>query len=121
MIPNQILKVKAWDSVNNKMYFGDDIDLIIRNGIVVSELWRSGKYICDDILLPYSGFDDINGIELYSGDIIMCRLGGVPEGFLVKQMIHYNDGMFNSGGIPMKYIDNMRFIGNYYSNPELRV
>lgn len=67
----------------------------------------------------YTGLKDINGKEIYEGDILITK---DIEGKKYQTCVTYENGMFLSGEEPL-YDDVFLFeaevVGNIYENPEL--
>jgi hypothetical protein len=73
-----------------------------------------------DFFIPmqYTGFKDINGTEIYDGDI----LEGWINGFPVHNEVHWHDGAWWAGttiGQGFLKHNEVQVIGNIYENPEL--
>lgn len=132
---NREIKFRAWD-----------IDLkIMRNIELISFPLNkpSGKdisatdlddndiseWIYDYKLMQYTGLKDINGVEIYEGDIVKydTYCDGLNEEGVISQ-VKYVDGGFipftedygdSSGVLYDIYANNYEIIGNIYETPEL--
>lgn len=123
------LKFRAWDKHGHKMFANDE--LIIWNGNVYAN--DSKKLTCnnlkgwsidDEYLMQSTGLFDINGKEVFVGDIVKCTRGCLHEVYLEKEY----GGTF-IGGMPAVYLKGLsegyawtgyeEIIGNVYENKEL--
>lgn len=101
----RIIKFRAWDAENNKMIYSETPPSF--------SFWKWYAYNSDCQLMEFSGLTDLNGMEIYEGDILTNKDG-------VKRIVYFSDGMF-------KVTDNMLItyfdvkIGNEYENPELLI
>lgn len=75
-------------------------------------------------LMQFTGLKDVNGKEIYEGDILEILDPWTKTTFNVK--VWYNNGAFLIGTIMSRFrylyeinCRNLRVIGNVYENPEL--
>lgn len=122
-----LLRFRAWNKATKAMYEVDDIMSIDfgKSEISVKTLFfeRENYYKFDDIeLMQSTGLADINGKEIFEGDILDSEdgfLAGIVElrqdlGMFVSTLIKYNN--FER----LSSIANSReIIGNIYSDPGL--
>ena len=76
------------------------------------------------VLMQSTGLKDMNGVEVFQGDIVRCSRGCPHEVFWLKEYA----GMY-VGGMPAWYLSGLsegyawtgeeEIIGNIYENPEL--
>lgn len=102
------VKFRAWDKEGKRMI--PSCSSMLSNGVFK--------------LMQYTGLKDINGKEIYEGDII----AHIPEGVLeTKMQIIWHDGSFYTAWADgcASHVFNQIFgnhskvIGNIYENPEL--
>ena len=124
-----MLRFRAWDKHGHKMFANGE--LIIWNGNVYAN--DSKKLTCnnlkgwsidDEYLMQSTGLFDINGKEVFVGDIVKCTRGCLHEVYLEKEY----GGTF-IGGMPAVYLKGLsegyawtgyeEIIGNVYENKEL--
>ena len=83
----------------------------------------------DAILLQYTGLKDVNGKEIYEGDIVeglvmfqdnLVEVKGVVKFVHGRFVIaEYNCSLYEFANIPSKKSNEIEVIGNKYDNPEL--
>jgi hypothetical protein len=120
------IKYRAWLKEEEKMVNVETMDFtdksmqyLEKNEIIDAYLLR--RMIFEDIeLMQYTGIKNKNGLEIYEGDIIICKYGPeimmevkwVDEGF--RTLGKYNGDNY------VGYVKNSaEVIGNIYENPEL--
>ena len=94
------IKFRVWDKTSKKMVNINRID--IGDGSCKPSIFGDVFYdYWNDVeLMQYTGLKDINGEEIYEGDILMCDF-------------------YQCQGIYLVSWDNCEIIGNIYENPEL--
>lgn len=116
----KINKFRAWEKSSKIMCGFDTLDRIIANFHGLSEEeWN------DLVWMNYAGFKDINGIEIYTADIVKHKNGfiyivefsNLNHWFCLVQL-RQKDTPYTGGinGQEMRYCE---FIGSFYENPEL--
>lgn len=119
-------KYRAWLKEEKKMVIVETIDFseksiqyLEKNEIIDAYLLRT-TFLEDIELMQYTGIKDKNDVEIYEGDIIICKYGPeimmevkwVDEGF--RTLGKYNGDNY------VGYVKNSaEVIGNIYENPEL--
>lgn len=129
MIP----RFRAWNKATKAMYEVEDIMSIDfeKSEISVKTLFfeRENYYKFDDIeLMQSTGLSDLNGKEIFEGDIL-CDEGLEQEEEFVYVTVSYKDGMWicaqitndacGYGGALNEFIDGYSVIGNIWEHPEL--
>ncbi|MGF9909552.1 YopX family protein [Brevibacillus porteri] len=116
------VKYRAWDKEQNKM-LGPNFDreqyaIVSYNGLALLDITREDEdgydYEMDVEWLQYTGLHDKNGKEIYEGDILLW-----DGGFKVYVRVHFKDGMFLAGDMPLYDCVDEEVVGNIYENPEL--
>lgn len=69
------------------------------------------------ILMQYTGKKDINGIEIYEGDILACYGSFTDLGYTLQANVEVED-IYEMAFI-IRNCDKYEVIGNIYENPEL--
>lgn len=124
-------KFRAWDRTRNQMNYRvmvgncdtDDENWICP--IIWIEEKKDWLHFDDyDSIMQSTGLFDINGKEVFVGDIVKCTRGGLHEVYLEKEY----GGTF-IGGMPAVYLKGLsegyawtgyeEIIGNVYENKEL--
>ena len=120
------IKYRAWLKEEKKMVIVETIDFseksiqyLEKNEIIDAYLLRT-TFLEDIELMQYTELKDKNDVEIYEGDIIICKYGPeimmevkwVDEGF--RTLGKYNGDNY------VGYVKNSaEVIGNIYENPEL--
>ena len=115
------LKFRAYDYINDKMVQCDGIDLINNLSIDASEGWDKAHEIAGHgYLMQFTGKYDINGVEIYEGDIIEFdrKVWGGDDNIHLVEWDDVNAEWSWAGGstIDMEF---RKVIGNIHQNPEL--
>ena len=95
----------------------------VKTGLHVNENFMSDSLIA----MQFTGLKDINGIEIYDGDVIKSHFYGDDAGFECVAQIKYSSAraafVFDSSEQDAFVYDNesnlLEVIGNIYENPEL--
>ena len=119
------IKFRAWDKENEKMMKVSSLHLENKE-ISVKENGTFHLFRMQD-LMQYTGLRDKNGKEIYEGDIVLVKLGGVSTWY--KTVVKFKEGAFIASlidGEDYIYIFNRGFdnndfevIGNIYGNKNL--
>jgi len=105
------IKFRAWDKDEKEMIYGMNKCLMNWDGLQ----HNVNKFFDGFIpVMQYTGLEDINGGEIYEGDIVW-------DGSVARK-IEFKSGCFLAvikQGTYLHAIDNLEIIGNIYENPEL--
>lgn len=129
------IKFRAWDKKEKKMYYDvqDTYDFMINNGGCFEESFKDVLEYDNYVVMQYTNCYDINGKEIYEGDII--RLEGVDDREIGSTWEHIGKIVYKRGAFFVCYFDyyadgdeelicdaQVEFgtvIGNVYENKEL--
>lgn len=125
------IKFRAWNRNDRKMYTPDSKGIIIEiNGY--NQFWiKDTKHLqewflgnnLDSNLMQFIGRQDVNGKDIYEGDIVECEYFRTKTINEVKWNMHIVG--FDPFCVPCDYDevyydeDAIKVIGNIYENPEL--
>ncbi|WP_261980067.1 YopX family protein [Lactiplantibacillus plantarum] len=130
-----MIKFRAWDKVQNKMLLPDNIEFI-HGQAYWAEASTDGQDECsndgkvDGIgalfeLEQFTGLTDVNGKDIYEGDILKTKAGLiqiVEEGILAIDREDIISGFYAnnlSDEKPHTFSYDDEVIGNVHENPEL--
>lgn len=129
------IKFRAWDKKEKKMYYDvqNTYDFMINNGGCFEESFKDVLEYDNYVVMQYTNCYDINGKEIYEGDII--RLEGVDDREIGSTWEHIGKIEYKRGAFFVCYFDyyadgdeelicdaQVEFgtvIGNIYENKEL--
>lgn len=129
------IKFRAWDKKEKKMYYDvqNTYDFMINNGGCFEESFKDVLEYDNYVVMQYTNCYDINGKEIYEGDII--RLEGVDDREIGSTWEHIGKIVYKRGAFFVCYFDyyadgneelicdaQVEFgtvIGNVYENKEL--
>lgn len=129
------IKFRAWDKKEKKMYYDvqNTYDFMINNGGCFEESFKDVLEYDNYVVMQYTNCYDINGKEIYEGDII--RLEGVDDREIGSTWEHIGKTVYKRGAFFVCYFDyyadgdeelicdaQVEFgtvIGNVYENKEL--
>ena len=127
------IKFRAWLKEDKKMvnvetmdFTDKSIQYLKKSEIINTYILRRENF--DNVeLMQYTGLTDKNGTEIYEGDIVLVKLGGVSTWY--KTVVKFKEGAFIASlidGEDYIYIFNRGFdnndfevIGNIYENKNL--
>lgn len=111
-------------------------DIKFRSWNVVDKTMYNSIYNCKDSfemqlkhpqiykIMQYTGLKDVNGIEIYEGDIVERRFMNLIDGAEFVGVVKYYDGAFNVDNNREAYplfheIDEIEILGNIYEDSGL--
>ena len=124
---NAWLKKEYYSVLNpeNKIYCVENLDFDKQQAYLA----ECGWFDFEDIeLMQYTGLKDKNGVKIFEGDIVKCKVYAIDnETFEIDDIgeVVYDDDccayfiQFNEGYIHLTSAWNLEVIGNIYENPEL--
>ena len=112
---SRVIKFRVWNNLDKKML---DVG-------VVNLYWKKIRASKDYELMQFTGLHDVNGVEIYEGDIVSVPGIGNAEIKICQcyGVCYKVSGKYGYTGVP--YIDCAAendyptIIGNIYQNPEL--
>lgn len=121
------IKFRVWNNEEKTMIENKDIYSIdFRNNIYFSSVMVDGFISNEDDykLMQYTGLKDINGKEIYEGDIVHIDFVGLLKERTFEGVVNFYDGMFIIDGKDMGYplfdeINVKTVKGNIYENKDL--
>jgi len=123
------IKFRAWDIANNDMFMVDS--MAFRENGDVFRVWKRGTegegglliHSTSGRLMQYTGVKDVNGKDIYNGDIIKNYQGDIQT---VRRGVGRWRAVLEKRATsfwPAQYLDctymEWDVIGNIYENPEL--
>ncbi len=118
-------KYRCWDGKKKKMLEGGVDFYTIPLGSQPLALLNGGMVV-DPLFIQFTGLYDVNGNEVFEGDIVNCS-SGCPH--VVEWLDEVPSGAILGGGMPgfyfsglpenYAYLGSEEIIGNIYQHPEL--
>ena len=132
----RVIKFRAWDTEAGKMIYTPnetphdatkETDCYYIGWTSLTGTWQmycesNGRIRDIDNLMQYTGEKDIDGREIYEGDIINIR-GGSKDGELAEVQFHHAEFELHfedDTADNLAYgIYNLKIVGNIYETPEI--
>ncbi len=110
---NKEIKFRAWDKTKSKMFYFSFRE-IHYNGIL------EGTDLDNCKIMEYTGLKDINGKEIYEGDIVIGRILEEVEGvtYRISQDTFTVKWENLLAGFNLAEYDSFEVLGNIYENLE---
>lgn len=120
----RVIKFRAWD--NRDKYWYDDMNVSSDGKIFQVDADGYFDYLSDVIVMQFTGLHDLNGREIYEGDIIQHRTWrrnadgsttlSKQNEYMDKRVVEYET---QSPFIGFSIQEDSEIIGNIYDTPEL--
>lgn len=125
---NREIKFRGWSIHFKRWIFGDLISTNIEDGRAIQFYDEEDGWLCDNVnektVGQFTGVKDINGREIYEGDIVRVRVTNdrfKKNPKFRNGVVEFNeyDGSW-ANGCYLRFIPKrMEIIGNIHDNPEL--
>lgn len=118
------IKFRAWDKHRKNMIYSNENQTVWGGGLEPSVNTIIGKLNGEFELMQFTGLTDKNGVEIYEGDVVDCKMFYENTSLPHRGIIEYNDkfGCFatrNQSGQTMLIhhdLSTLNVIGNVYEN-----
>lgn len=124
------IKFRAWDNRNNEMVYSEKSDCFYINtkgvlfmyAIPKSESGLATIYYKSYDVEQFTGLKDINGKDIYEGDVISRDINCMYDVGKVNEEVGFWEGRYNSGDANINNVIasfNAKVIGNIHEDSEL--
>ena len=83
------------------------------------DLWEEPFLPYEFVLMQSTGLKDINGKEIYEGDVVLCEWGEIGDNVYTNAEKTVVDSSPHNL-VMLEEADRLQILGNIYENPELK-
>lgn len=121
-------KFRAWDKEDDEMLYPDDVDKvyfeITVDGIVTYDMRYVLPYddtppYLDTVIMQSTGLHDVNGKEIFEGDILKSPYGFIGKVNIVEGAWYVQHKDFTNNHFLYVAQGKSEIIGNIHEHPEL--